>query len=86
MQLGSHFRIEESLRVRESDKGNLKPGVGQPLVHMVKSNKVNPTHKGKGAKHKFEGRNTPNKKSNVLVCWRCNMTSHVKRDLSGESQ
>ena len=47
---------------------------------MVESNKVNPNHKGKGVKHKFEGWNTPNKKSNVLVCWRCNMVRHLKRD------
>jgi len=47
---------------------------------MVESNKGNPNHKGKGVKRKFEGRKTPNKKSYVLVCWRCNMTGHLKRD------
>ena len=47
---------------------------------MVETNKVNSNHKGKGVKHKFEGRNTPNKKSNVLVCRRCNMTGHLNRD------
>ena len=50
-------------------KGNVKPDVGQPSDNMVESNKVNPNHKGMGVKHKFEGRNTPNMKSNVLVCW-----------------
>ena len=80
VQLGAHFRIEESLRVQESDKGNVKADVGQPSVHMVESNKVNPNHKGKGVKSKFEGRNIQNKKPNVLVCWRCNMTGHLKRN------
>jgi len=53
VQLGSHIRIEESLRVQESDKGKVKPDVGQPSVHMIENNKVNPNHKGKGVKRKF---------------------------------
>ncbi|KAJ9556386.1 hypothetical protein OSB04_011000 [Centaurea solstitialis] len=80
VQLGSHIRIEESLRGQESDKNKAKPDVGQPSVHMVEGNKINPKHKGKGIKRKFEDRNKPNKNSNVLVCWRCNMTGHLKRD------
>ncbi|KAJ9538049.1 hypothetical protein OSB04_030782 [Centaurea solstitialis] len=80
VQLGSHIRIEESLRGQESDKNKAKPDVGQPSVHMVEGNKINPNHKGKSIKRKFEGRNKPNKKPNVLVCWRCNMTGHLKRD------
>ncbi|KAJ9547314.1 hypothetical protein OSB04_019857 [Centaurea solstitialis] len=80
VQLGSHIRIEESLRSQESDKNKAKPDVGQPSVHMVEGNKINPKHKGKGIKRKFEDRNKPNNNSNVLVCWRCNMTGHLKRD------
>ncbi|KAJ9553541.1 hypothetical protein OSB04_017587 [Centaurea solstitialis] len=80
VQLGSHIRIEESLRGQESDKNKAKPDVGQPSIHMVEGNKINPKHKGKGIKRKFEDRNKPNNNSNVLVCWRCNMTGHLKRD------
>ncbi|KAL4561507.1 hypothetical protein LXL04_033674 [Taraxacum kok-saghyz] len=35
VQLGSHIRIEESLRVQDSDKIKGKTDVGQPSVHMV---------------------------------------------------
>ena len=38
-QLGSELRMEESLRVHESDKTKEKlPVNGQPSVHMVESN------------------------------------------------
>ncbi|KAJ9535802.1 hypothetical protein OSB04_un001045 [Centaurea solstitialis] len=80
VQLGSHIRIEESLCGQESDKNKAKPDVGQPSVHMVEGNKINQNHKGKAIKRKFEGPNKPNKKPTVLVCWRCNMTGHLKRD------
>ena len=52
--IGSHIRIEESLSGQESDKKKVKPDVGQPSVHMVEGNKVNPNHQGKGVKRKFE--------------------------------
>ena len=40
VQLGSHLRIEEGLRVQEGDvKG--KSEIGQPQVHMVESDKNN---------------------------------------------
>ncbi|KAJ9538834.1 hypothetical protein OSB04_031567 [Centaurea solstitialis] len=80
VQLGSHIRIKESLRGQESDKNKTKHDVGQPSVHMVEGNKINQNHNGKCIKRKFEGRNKPNKKPTILVCWICNMTGHLKRD------
>ena len=81
VQLGSHIRIEESLRVQDSDKIKGKTDVGQPSVHMVEVNKNNQNHKGKGTKRKFDNKpNKPNKKPKDLVCWRCHKTGHVKRD------
>lgn len=74
VQLGSHIRIEESLRVQEKDKTEEKPDVGQPSVHMVEGNNNNQNHKGKDIKRKFENQDKP------LVCWRCQKTGHVKRN------
>ena len=74
VQLGSHIRIEESLRVQEKDKTEAKPDVGQPSVHMVEGNNNNQNHKGKDIKRKFENHDKP------LVCWRCQKTGHVKRN------
>ena len=74
VQLGSHIRIEESLRVQEKDKTEEKPDVGQPSVHMVEGNNNNQNHKGKDIKRKFENHDKP------LVCWRCQKTGHVKRN------
>ena len=56
VQLGSELRMEESLRVHESDKTKGKlPINGQPSVYMVESNKNNNNNrnKGKGVKRKM---------------------------------
>ncbi|PWA89720.1 zinc finger, CCHC-type [Artemisia annua] len=81
VQLGSHLRIEESLRVQENDKGKGKSDVGQPSVHMVEDNKKKDNNnKGNGKKRKYDGPDKSNKKSKELVCWRCHKVGHMKRD------
>nr|KAJ0187373.1 hypothetical protein LSAT_V11C900477740 [Lactuca sativa] len=80
-QLGSHLRIEESIRTQELDnnpKG--KNQVGSSSVNMVEGeSSKNP--KKSNAKRNFKGKDdkSSNKKAK-LVCWNCNKPGHFKKD------
>ncbi|GJV28104.1 zinc finger, CCHC-type containing protein, partial [Tanacetum coccineum] len=82
VQLGSHLRIKESLRVQKSDKGKGKEVAG-PSVNMTEEGGKNKNNKqNKGKKHGFKENNDvsgPNKKPK-LKCWKCGKTCHFKRD------
>ncbi|GJZ63173.1 hypothetical protein Tco_0619594 [Tanacetum coccineum] len=75
IQLRSHFRIEETLRMEESGKGKGKDIAGSSSLNMVeddknnKSNKNNKNNKNsKGNKRKFhEKKNDSNKKSKMTM-------------------
>nr|GEU96502.1 zinc finger, CCHC-type [Tanacetum cinerariifolium] len=60
VQLGSHLRIEESLRVQDSDKGKGKE-VGGPSVNMTEEGDKNKHHK------QNKGKNDPIRTTVVLV-------------------
>ncbi|XP_024965792.1 uncharacterized protein LOC112505993 [Cynara cardunculus var. scolymus] len=84
VQLGSHIRIEESLRVQECDKVKGKVDVGQPSVLMVEEKKHKNDTKGKGKKRKYDGHDKSNKKAKELeddFSWWLDSgaTSHVCR-------
>nr|GEX74692.1 hypothetical protein [Tanacetum cinerariifolium] len=82
VQLGSHLRIEESLREHESNKGKGKE-VARPSVNMMEEGEKNKNNKqNKGKKHGFKDNNSgsgSNKKPK-LECWKCGKTGHFKRD------
>ncbi|KAI5437110.1 Methylsterol monooxygenase 2-2 [Lathyrus oleraceus] len=81
IQLGSHLRIEESLRAQEDDKGKGKEIAG-PSVNMVKEGGKNGNNKTKGKKRVFKNNNGSfgaNKKPK-LECWKCGKTGHFKKD------
>ncbi|GJV69392.1 hypothetical protein Tco_1484901 [Tanacetum coccineum] len=63
VQLGSHLRIEESLRTQDSDKGKGKE-VGGPSVNMTEEgkNKHNKQNKGKKQSNKNNSGSSSNKK------------------------
>ena len=80
-QLGSHLRIEESIRTQELDnnpKG--KNQVGSSSVNMVEGESSKNPKKSNG-KRKFKGKDdkSSNKKAKV-VGWNCNKTGHFKKD------
>ncbi|GJZ05928.1 zinc finger, CCHC-type containing protein [Tanacetum coccineum] len=79
-QLGSHLRIEESLRAHDSDKGKGKE-VGGPSVNMTEEgkNKHNKQNKGKRRSNENNSGSSSNKKPK-LECWKCGKTGHFKRD------
>ncbi|GJU94816.1 zinc finger, CCHC-type containing protein [Tanacetum coccineum] len=82
VQLGSHLRIEESLRTHESDKGKGKE-VGGPSVNMMEEggkNKNNKQNKGKKRGFKDNNGGSGSNKKPKLECWKCGKTGHFKRD------
>ncbi|GJY34830.1 zinc finger, CCHC-type containing protein [Tanacetum coccineum] len=81
VQLGSHLRIEESLRAQDSDKGKGKEVAG-PFVNMTEEgkNKNNKQNKGKKRDFKEHGSGSGSNKKPKLECWKCGKTGHFKRD------
>nr|KAJ0189301.1 hypothetical protein LSAT_V11C800397780 [Lactuca sativa] len=80
-QLGSHLRIEESLRTQELDNNPRgKNQVGSSSVNMVDGEGSKNQKKSNG-KRKFKGKDdkSSNKKAKV-VCWNCNKPGHFKKD------
>nr|GEX94037.1 zinc finger, CCHC-type [Tanacetum cinerariifolium] len=80
VKLSSHLRIEESLRVQDSDKSKGKE-VGGPSVNMIEEgkNKHNKQNKGKKRSNENNSGSSSNKKPK-LECWKCGKTGHFKRD------
>nr|GEU40480.1 zinc finger, CCHC-type [Tanacetum cinerariifolium] len=81
VQLGSHLRIEESLRAQDNDKGKRKE-VGRPFVNMIEEggkNKHHKQNKGKNQSNENNSGSSSNKKPK-LECWKCDKTGHFKRD------
>jgi hypothetical protein len=81
IQLGSHLRIEESIRAQEDDKGKGKEIAG-PSVNMVEEGGKNDYNKNKGKKCAFKNKKGSfgaNKKPK-LECWNCGKTGHFKKD------
>ncbi|KAD5962028.1 hypothetical protein E3N88_13501 [Mikania micrantha] len=82
VELGSHFRIEESLRGFEKTWVNDdKKPVGPSSVNLVEevgSSKNN--HKLKG-KRKFQVKdNKGSNKKQIITCWKCGKVGHFKKD------
>ncbi|GJX89094.1 zinc finger, CCHC-type containing protein [Tanacetum coccineum] len=83
VELGSHLRIEESLKVQDSDKPKGNNVAGPSVVNMVEHNNSSRYNDNKGKrKHHDNTRADPNKKAKP-TCWKCGKTGHVKRDCKG---
>ncbi|GKA78350.1 zinc finger, CCHC-type containing protein [Tanacetum coccineum] len=78
-----HLRIEESLRVQDSDKPKGNNVDGPSVVNMVEHNYSSRYNDNKGKrKHHDNTRTDPNKKAKP-TCWKCGKTGHIKRDCKG---
>nr|GEY49457.1 zinc finger, CCHC-type [Tanacetum cinerariifolium] len=83
VELGSHLRIEESLKMQDSDKPKGNNVVGPSVVNMVEHNNFSRYNDNKGKrKHHDNTRADPNKKSKV-ACWKCGTLGHLKGDCKG---
>ncbi|GKD09037.1 zinc finger, CCHC-type containing protein, partial [Tanacetum coccineum] len=83
VELGSHLRIEESLRMQDSDKLKGNNVVGPSVVNMLEHNNSSRYNDNKGkCKHHDNTKVDPNKKSKV-TCWKCEKPGHLKKDCKG---
>ncbi|GJX97865.1 zinc finger, CCHC-type containing protein [Tanacetum coccineum] len=83
VDLGSHLRIEESLRVQDSDKQKSNNVASPLVVNMAEHNNSSRYNDNKGkCKHHDNTRVDPNKKAKP-TCWKCGKTGHIKRGCKG---
>nr|GEX39804.1 zinc finger, CCHC-type [Tanacetum cinerariifolium] len=81
VQLGSHFRIEKTLRAKESGNRKGKEIVGSPSVNMIEDDKNKNNNKNnKAKKKKNDGNIDGSNKKSKLTCWKYGKTSHFKKD------
>ncbi|GKE42344.1 hypothetical protein Tco_1469628, partial [Tanacetum coccineum] len=87
VQLGSHLRIEESLRAQDNDKGKGKEVAG-PSVNMTEEgkNKNNKQNKGKKRDFKEHGSGSASNKKPKLECWKCGKTNKKNANAGGSGK
>ncbi|GJX97042.1 zinc finger, CCHC-type containing protein [Tanacetum coccineum] len=79
VELGSHLRIEESLRAQGNDKPKGNNVVGPSVVNMVEHNNSSRYNDNKGKRKHHDTKADPNKKPKV-TCWKCGKPEHLKKD------
>nr|GEU91878.1 hypothetical protein [Tanacetum cinerariifolium] len=79
IELENHLRIEESLRVHDSDKPKGNNVAGPSVVNMVEHNNSSRYNDNKGKRKHHDTRANPNKKPKV-TCWKCGKHGHLKKD------
>ncbi|GJZ61624.1 zinc finger, CCHC-type containing protein, partial [Tanacetum coccineum] len=79
IELGSHLRIEESLRVQDNDKPKGNNVAGPSVINMVEHNNSSRYNDNKGKRKHHNTIADPNKKPKV-TCWKCGKPGHLKRD------
>nr|GEW10926.1 hypothetical protein [Tanacetum cinerariifolium] len=83
VELDSHLRIEESLRMQDSDMPKSNNVVGPSVVNMVEHNNSSRYNDNKGkCKHHDNTKDHPNKKFKV-TCWKCGKPKQLKKDYKG---
>ncbi|GJW47676.1 hypothetical protein Tco_0079322 [Tanacetum coccineum] len=80
VELGSHMRIEKSLRVQDSDKPKGNNVAGLSVVNMVEhNNSARYTNNRGKRKHQDNTKANPSKKYK-LTCWKCGKPRYLKND------
>ncbi|GKA64396.1 zinc finger, CCHC-type containing protein [Tanacetum coccineum] len=82
IELGSHLRIEESLRAQDNDKPKGKSVAGPSDVNMVEHNNSSRYNDNKRKCKHHDTRANPNKKPKV-TCWKYGKPGHLKKDCKG---
>ncbi|KAL9997387.1 putative RNA-directed DNA polymerase [Helianthus debilis subsp. tardiflorus] len=80
VQLGSHIRIEESLRVQEDDKTKGKTQASSSINVVEHDGKSGKFNKFKNQKRKFNRDDKQPNKKVKSTCWRCHKVGHFKKD------
>ncbi|GJS93160.1 zinc finger, CCHC-type containing protein [Tanacetum coccineum] len=76
------MRIEDSLKVQDSDKPKGYNVDGPSVVNMVAHNKSIRCNENKGKRKNQDTKTDPTKKSK-LTCWKCEKLGHLKKDCKG---
>nr|GEV55061.1 zinc finger, CCHC-type [Tanacetum cinerariifolium] len=79
VELGSHLRIEESLRAQDNDKPKGNNVAGPSVVNMVEHNNSSRYNDHRGKRKHHDTRANPNKIPKV-TCWKCEKPGHLKKD------
>nr|GEX04837.1 zinc finger, CCHC-type [Tanacetum cinerariifolium] len=79
IELSSHLRIKESLKVQDSDKSKGNNVTGPSVVNMVKHNNSYRYNDNKGKRKYHDTRANPNKKPKV-TCWNYGKPGQLKKD------
>ncbi|GJU83039.1 zinc finger, CCHC-type containing protein [Tanacetum coccineum] len=82
VELGSHLRIEKSLKVQNSDKPKGNNVVSPSVVNMVEHNNSSRYTDNRGKRKHHDTKADPNKMSKV-TCWKCEKLGHLKKDCKG---
>ncbi|GJR12037.1 zinc finger, CCHC-type containing protein [Tanacetum coccineum] len=83
VELDTHLRIEESLKVQDSDKLKGNTVFGPSVVNTIEHNKSITYNENKGKhKHHDNIRTDLNKKAKP-TCWKCGKTGHIKKECKG---
>nr|GEZ72399.1 zinc finger, CCHC-type [Tanacetum cinerariifolium] len=82
VELGSHLRIKESLRMQDNDKPKGNNVAGPLVVNMVDHNNSSRNTNNRGKRKHHDNKANPNKKSKV-TCWKCGKPGHMKKDYKG---
>ncbi|GJW18482.1 zinc finger, CCHC-type containing protein [Tanacetum coccineum] len=78
IELGSHLRIEESLRAQDNDKPKGNNVAGPLVVNMVEHNNSSRYNDNKGKCKHHDTRANPNKKPKVTY-WKCGKPGYIKK-------
>ncbi|VFQ98438.1 unnamed protein product [Cuscuta campestris] len=79
VQLGTHLRIEESIRDQEGKK--VKDIAGPSSINMVEDEGFTKVkNKSKGKKRKSGNTPKPANKKSKMGCWNCGKPGHFKQD------
>nr|GEX07433.1 zinc finger, CCHC-type [Tanacetum cinerariifolium] len=78
-ELGSHLRIEESLRAQNNDKPKGNNVAGPLVVNMVEHNNSSRYNDNRGMRKHHDTKVDPNKKPKVTR-WKCGKPGHLKKD------
>ncbi|GJS80936.1 zinc finger, CCHC-type containing protein [Tanacetum coccineum] len=83
VELVSHLRIEESLKVQDNDKPKGNNVVRPSVVNMMEHNNSFGYNDNKCKRKHRDTKGDPNKKSK-MTCWKCWKPRHLKKDCKGE--
>ncbi|GJY94506.1 zinc finger, CCHC-type containing protein [Tanacetum coccineum] len=83
IELGSHLRIKESLRVQDSDKPKGNKVASPLVVNMVEHNNSSRYNDNKGKRKHHDNTKADSNKKAKPTCWKCGKTGHIKRDCKG---